>query len=121
MKSEKWRSIANKSFSRRVQSLNISLGPKCENRDIRDFNFLTLFFPTNKMPPQRTPLGSISGNRMRGEETKPYTRGKIVEMHMAGAKPRAIREAFGVTKNAIKTAFKNNELKLKDALKPKSG
>src|SRR4051794_17963944 len=73
------------------------------------------------MPPQRTPLGSISGNRARGVETTPYTRGKIVGMHMAGAKPREIRAVLSVTKNAIATALKNDELKLEGASKPRSG
>src|SRR4051812_2697325 len=77
-----------------VQSLNISLGPKRENRDLRDFNFLTFFFLTNKMPPQRTLLGFIFGNRMWGEETKLYIRGKIVRIYMTGAKPHVIRKAL---------------------------
>ena len=36
------------------------------------------------MPPQRTALGAIDGNRRRGNDTSPYMRGKIIGMTDGG-------------------------------------
>ena len=39
-----------------------------------------------EMPPQRSSLGSISGNQQFNCELTPYTRGKIVGLSLKGAK-----------------------------------
>jgi transposase len=42
------------------------------------------------MPPQRSPLGPISGNRLLGAHLSPYARGVIAGKASAGAKPSEI-------------------------------
>ena len=42
------------------------------------------------MPPQRTPLGPISGNRLLGEHLSPYWRGRIAGRAEEGANPALI-------------------------------
>ena len=52
--------------------------------------FPILPLPHSKMPPQRTPLGTIFGNKVRRIETNPYTRGRIVGAYIAGIKSSRI-------------------------------
>jgi len=42
------------------------------------------------MPPQRSPLGPISGNRLLGAYLSPYARGVIARKASVGAKPSEI-------------------------------
>jgi hypothetical protein len=42
------------------------------------------------MPPQRGPLGPISGNRLLGAHLSPYARGVIAGKASAGANPSEI-------------------------------
>ena len=42
------------------------------------------------MPPQRTPLGVISNNGVRGKELTPYMRGKIITLAEIGISPAKI-------------------------------
>lgn len=42
------------------------------------------------MPPLRTPLAATSGNRQKGYELSPYTRGQIVDARLLGVKPANI-------------------------------
>jgi hypothetical protein len=41
------------------------------------FPLPSLLHKTTKMPPIRTPLRSISGNRPKGSEISPYMRGQV--------------------------------------------
>ena len=50
------------------------------------YSILPLYY--NKMLSLRTPLGPISGNKVRGPETDPYTRGKIAGLYIAGMSQR---------------------------------
>ena len=42
------------------------------------------------MPPQRTPMGEISGNQANGKHLTPYMRGKIVGCRLFGNSPTEI-------------------------------
>jgi hypothetical protein len=42
------------------------------------------------MPPQRKPLGPVSGNRLLGQHLSPYARGKIAGKAEEGATPASI-------------------------------
>ena len=42
------------------------------------------------MPPQRTLLGSISGNRQKGQEISPYIRGQVARKSFKGRSMRGI-------------------------------
>lgn len=50
------------------------------------------------MPPQRTPLCSISGNRTRGLNTSPYIRGKIKGIANRGASISEIQARYKVSR-----------------------
>ena len=54
------------------------------------------------MPPQRTALRAIDGNRPRGKDTSPYTRGKIVGMAEDGASASKIQAQYGVSRKAVR-------------------
>jgi hypothetical protein len=43
-----------------------------------------------KMPPLRTPLGPIPGNRFKGCEISPYIRGKVTRKALEGYSLRGI-------------------------------
>jgi hypothetical protein len=58
------------------------------------------------MPPQRTPLGSIDGNRRgRGPELTPYERGRIKGARIAGMSPREIEVSFGHSCRAVRSTL----------------
>jgi hypothetical protein len=54
------------------------------------------------MPPQRTPLCAIDGNRPRGKDISPYVRGKIVGMVDGGASTSKIQAQYGVSRKAVR-------------------
>src|SRR5579871_6620288 len=55
------------------------------------------------MPPQRTPLRAIDGNRRgRGPDITPYMRGKIVGHAEAGDSPTEIQAVLGVSRGAVR-------------------
>ena len=53
------------------------------------------------MPPPRTPLGPISGNRVRKTELSPYVRGQIIGQRFQGASLGQIADAFQLEKSTI--------------------
>jgi hypothetical protein len=53
------------------------------------------------MPPPRTPLGPISGNRVRKTELSPYVRGQIIRQRFQGASLGQIADAFQLKKSII--------------------
>jgi hypothetical protein len=63
------------------------------------------------MPPQRTPLGSISGNSRRGKELTPYMRGKIAGKASEGAKPAAIAIKLKIPRKTIEYTLQQDELR----------
>lgn len=53
------------------------------------------------MPPPRTPLGPISGNRVQKTELLPYIRGQIIGQRFQGASLSQIADAFQLEKSTI--------------------
>ena len=65
------------------------------------------------MPPQRTPLGLSSGNRLPGHELSPYTRGQIIAYRKAGFAPLEIALCVNESPSTVKytisvDALRNN-------------
>ena len=63
------------------------------------------------MPPQRTPLGTISGNRIKNTHLSPYLRGKVVGASTAGAKHATIARAFNLDPSTVKYTILQDELR----------
>jgi hypothetical protein len=53
------------------------------------------------MPPQRTLLGSISGNRQKGQEISPYMRGQVAGKSSKGRSTRGIAKDLDLYYNII--------------------
>ena len=74
------------------------------------------------MPPQRTPLHTIDGNRKgRGPDITPYMRGKIVGRANAGDSPAEIQAAFGVSRGAVRGSIIQDHVRPKGESAPHSG
>ena len=74
------------------------------------------------MPPQRTPLRTIDGNRKgRGPDITPYICGKIVGHANAGDSPAEIQAVFGVSRGAIRGSITQDHVRLKGESAPYSG
>ena len=54
------------------------------------------------MPPQRTPLGVISGNRFKGCELSPYIRGQITGARLIGRSFSTIAKALKVDRSTVR-------------------
>jgi Transposase/DDE superfamily endonuclease len=63
------------------------------------------------MPPQRTPLGSISGNRPKGSEISPYMRGQIKGQADCGASHSSIAKDLKVLKSTVQYTLRQDELR----------
>jgi hypothetical protein len=66
------------------------------------------------MPPQRIPLGSITGNRLPGYQLSPYQRGIAIGMRKAGAKYNEIEIDLDISTGALRSTL------TKEQLRPKS-
>jgi transposase len=53
------------------------------------------------MPPQRLPLGPISGNRLLGQHLSPYARGVIAGKASEGARPSTIAEELDLEYSTV--------------------
>jgi hypothetical protein len=73
------------------------------------------------MPPCRTPLGPIDGNRVYNEEYTPYTRGKIIGVHRAGMRTVSMEREFGVTRGGIISIIAYEAIRLEGATQPRTG
>ena len=74
------------------------------------------------MPPQRTPLRTIDGNRrVRGPDITPYMRGKIVGRANAGDSPAKIQAAYGVSRGAIRGSIAQDHARPEGHSAPHSG
>jgi hypothetical protein len=73
------------------------------------------------MPPQRTALGAIDGNRPRGKDTSPYTRGKIVGMAEDGASASKIQAQYGVSRKAVRGSIAQDSQRPEGKSLPCSG
>jgi hypothetical protein len=63
------------------------------------------------MPPQRTVLGSISGNRQKGQEISPYMRGQVQGQAFKGAKPAEIAADLNLTRSTVNYTLQQDELR----------
>ena len=59
---------------------------------------LTIFY---KMPPSRTPLDCISGNRFKGCGISPYLRGKVAGLVFKGSNPYEIGRVLSLTRSTV--------------------
>jgi DNA-binding CsgD family transcriptional regulator len=62
------------------------------------------------MPPIRTPLGSISGNRIHLCELKPYERGRIIGKAEEGATSAKIARDLKCSESAVKYTIRQEVL-----------
>ena len=73
------------------------------------------------MPPQRRPLGTIDRNRVRGPETNPYTRGKIVGLYTAGLTQRQIVDLMDRSRDSVRGAIALEILNINSCSLPRLG
>jgi hypothetical protein len=74
------------------------------------------------MPPQRTPLCDIDGNRRyRGPELSPYQRGQIVGVCKVGSSPKEIKDELGHSREAIRRTLESIHIRDKGHTLPRSG
>jgi len=73
------------------------------------------------MPPQRTPLRAINGNRKgRGPDLSPYLRGKIIGHAKAGDSPAEIQVALSV-RGAVRGSITQDNARPNGESAPHSG
>ena len=53
------------------------------------------------MPPQRTPLRDINGNRLRNYELNPYERGQIISRHKHGHTVTDIADTLDYSRKTV--------------------
>jgi len=63
------------------------------------------------MPPQRTVLGSISGNRRKGQEISPYMRGQVTGQAFKGAKNAQIAKDLNLSDSTVRYTLQQDELR----------
>ncbi|KAF2175929.1 hypothetical protein K469DRAFT_679342 [Zopfia rhizophila CBS 207.26] len=63
------------------------------------------------MPPLRTPLGPISGNRRFNHELTPYQRGIAIGLKLAGAKSKDIQVDLNISRGALRSTLSLNQLR----------
>ena len=73
--------------------------------------FLPLLLLHTKMLPQRSILGSISGNRQPNCELTPYQRGKVVGLSLKGAKPKEIQDLLKISCRAIRSTLSLDDIR----------
>ena len=74
------------------------------------------------MPPQRTPLCDIDGNRRyRGPELSPYQRGQIVGAHKTGSSLKEIGDELGHSRGAIRRTLESIHIRDEGHTLPRSG
>lgn len=74
------------------------------------------------MPPQRTPLRDIDGNRRyRGSELTPYQRGEIVGQRKAGMTPREIEVDLGLSRGVVRHTLESIQVRDEGYTRPRSG
>lgn len=63
------------------------------------------------MPPQRTLLGAISGNRLPGGHLSPYLRGQVIGSQRAGATPAEIALGLNLYRQTIQYTLAQAKLR----------
>ena len=69
----------------------------------------------------RTPLGLISGNRLRHQELTPAKRGRILGRLAEGATPTSVAKAENVPRSTVKATERATVLRENDESRPRSG
>jgi len=72
------------------------------------------------MPPIRTPLGAISGNRLPGYEISPYMRGKVMGQASKGATPTQIAADLKLTRSAVRYTISIDPLRNEGISQPRA-
>ena len=65
----------------------------------------------SKMPPLRTPLRSISGNRPKRSEISPYMRSQVIGKASEGADPTSIAKDLKLTRSTVNYTLQQDELR----------
>jgi hypothetical protein len=73
------------------------------------------------MPPQRTVLGTMSGNRAFNHQLSPYQRGQILRMSSSGQKCTNIQALLNVSRGAIQSTIKFEALRNNSDTQARSG
>jgi hypothetical protein len=73
------------------------------------------------MPPPRSVLGTISGNRAFNHQLSPFQRGKILGLIHAGQKPSQIQDLLRVSRGAICSTLKKDYLRPEGKAQARSG
>ena len=73
------------------------------------------------MPPQRNPLGAISGNREHKQEMSPYQRGIALGMRIQGASKQVIADILDCSRGALRTSLSLDLLRNEGASLPRTG
>jgi len=73
------------------------------------------------MPPQRTPLGLISGNRLKNFELSPYQRGQITGGNILGYSPAVIALGLNLPKQTVWNTIRLDELRVEGASQQRTG
>ena len=63
------------------------------------------------MPPQRSVLSSVSGNRQFNCELTPYMRGKAIGLSLKGAKPTEIQDLLKISRGALQSTLTLDHLR----------
>lgn len=74
-----------------------------------------------RMPPQRIPLGLVSGNRQFNRELTPYQRGVAIGMTFKGAKSSEIEVALDYSCGALRSTLKFAHLCDQGNSQPRAG
>src|SRR6201999_3692512 len=104
-----------------VQSVERSLSHLAKTRENAKNRVPVLSSPSPRMPPQRSTLGPISGNRVPNCELTPYTRGKIIGLSLKGAKLMEIQDHLKITRGALHSTLSLDCLRNEDVSQPRTG
>ena len=73
------------------------------------------------MTPQRTPLTPVSGNRPRGPDISPFSRGRIAGLHIAGISQRKIMGMTDASRKGVRGSIALEILNTNGASLPRPG
>ena len=94
-----------------VQSRVTDISRKHLNREKSRPSIPTLLIIDHEMPPLRTPLGCISGNRFKGCEISPYLRGKIAGKASLGLTAYKIAKDLKLVTGTVRYTILQDELR----------
>jgi transposase len=73
------------------------------------------------MPPQRTPLASITAQRAFNYQLSPYQRGRVIGMTEEGAKSSKIAATLNISRGAIRSTLSLDHLRDEGNPQPRCG